>query len=405
MKVSDTLQRWSNEDKLVHEAAYRRNLQVCGVASWGVVALNLLHVLVFSFLQFDEPVRNTWAHQIMEAHGTMALLMLATGWLARRAQSRPFPLGPMRLLPEFITALVVAWAVVLTLADQAIGASINAYINATVGASIVLLLRPRSAITIFTIGWCGLTWTLGITTNDSALLATNRMNAASACFLAVLVSILLWRRYAQSELLQRALAETNRQLKLQQGELENQARRDSLTGLLNRREMLRLAEQEMVRARRQGSTFSLLMLDLDDFKSINDRFGHPTGDEVLRHVAELMTHAIRQTDQVARFGGEEFLLLLPDTSEENALHLADKLRQKLADTPVASLGTPVTASIGLACMAAGNTQSLDVLLRHADDALYQAKHEGRNRTVAAKISGEHPPDYLAGRAADSPHDH
>ena len=322
MKISDTLRRWSGEDKLVQEAAYRRNLQVFGVAAWAMVALNLLHVLVFSFLKFDDPVRSAWAHQIVAAHGTMALVMLVTGWLARRAQSLPFSTGPMRLLPEFVTGSVVIWAVVLTLADQAISTSINAYINATIGVAIVLLLQPRSAFAILTIGWCALTWTLGLTTADPAVLITNRMNATSAYFLAVLVSTLLWRRYVQSELLQSKLAETNRQLQLQRDELEKQARRDSLTGLLNRREILRLAEQELTRARRQGSPVALLMLDLDHFKSINDQFGHPAGDEVLRHVAELMTHAIRQTDQVARFGGEEFVVLLPDTSEASALHLA-----------------------------------------------------------------------------------
>ncbi len=403
MKISDTLRRWSSEDKLVQEAAYRRNLQVFGVAAWAMVALNLLHVLVFSFLKFDDPVRSAWAHQIVAAHGTMALVMLVTGWLARRAQSLPFSTGPMRLLPEFVTGSVVIWAVVLTLADQAISTSINAYINATIGVAIVLLLQPRSAFAILTIGWCALTWTLGLTTADPAVLITNRMNATSAYFLAVLVSILLWRRYVQSELLQSKLAETNRQLQLQRDELEKQARRDSLTGLLNRREILRLAEQELTRARRQGSPVALLMLDLDHFKSINDRFGHPAGDDVLRHVAELMTHAIRQTDQVARFGGEEFVVLLPDTSEANALHLASKLRQKLADTPVANLGTPVTVSIGLACMAAGSSLSLDALIQHADEALYQAKNEGRNRTVAARIPDGRSSDHPAGRSGE-PHD-
>jgi diguanylate cyclase (GGDEF)-like protein len=403
MAISDTLRRWSSEDKLVREAAFRRNIQVFGFAAWAMVALNLLHVLVFSFLRFDGPVRSAWAHQIVAAHGTMALVMLVTGWLARRARSLPFPMGPMRLLPEFVTASVVIWAVALTAADQAISTSISAYINATVGVSIVLLLQPRSAFAILTIGWCALTWTLGLTTNDPAVLITNRMNATSAYFLAVLVSNLLWRRYVQSELLQSKLAETNRQLQLQRDELEKQARRDSLTGLLNRREILRLAEQELARARRQGTPVSLLMLDLDDFKSINDQFGHPAGDDVLRHVAEVMTHAIRQTDQVARFGGEEFVVLLPDTPEANAWHLANKLRQKLADTPASKLGTPVTVSIGLACMAAGSPLGLDALIQHADQALYQAKNEGRNRTVAAKVPDEPSSDRPAGRSGE-PHD-
>jgi len=138
------------------------------------------------------------------------------------------------------------------------------------------------------------------------------------------------------------------------------------------------------------------MIDLDHFKTINDRFGHPTGDDVLRNVADLMERSVRQTDRVARFGGEEFMLLLPDTSAADALHLANKLRQKLADTPIASIGAPVTASMGLACMPAGKTLALDTLLRQTDQALYQAKHMGRNRTVVAPVeletltSADHP---------------
>lgn len=388
MTIFDTLRRWSDEDLQVQEAACRRNLQILFVASWGVVALNLLHVLVFVLMRFDDPLRSAWAHQIAAAHGAMAVLMSATGWLCRRAQARPSSERPMRLLPECVSLLILAWAVVLTVMDQAISTSINAFVNAAVGVSIVFLLRPRSAIVILVSGWCALAWSLGLTTDNAALLATNRMNAASASALALLVSVLLWRRYAQAELLQRALTETNRQLELQRAELETLATRDPLTGLFNRREFVRQAQEELARAQRQGTALSLLMVDLDHFKSINDRFGHPVGDEVLRHVARLMTHAIRKTDRVARFGGEEFVLLLPDTPEADALHLANKLRQTLADTPIVSLGIPVTASIGLACMPESTVQTLDALLQHTDRAMYQAKHQGRNQTVVADMSGE-----------------
>lgn len=390
MTISDTLHRWSVEDNLVQAAASHRNLQILGIASWCVVALNLLHVLVFVLMRFDDPLRSAWAHQIAAAHGAMALLMSATGWLCRHAQAHPSSERSMRLLPECVSLLILAWAVVLTIMDQAISTSINAFVNAAVGVSIVFLLRPRSAIVILVLGWCALAWSLGLTTENSALLTTNRMNAASASALALLVSVLLWRRYVQAELLQRALTDSNRQLEQQRAELETLATRDPLTGLFNRREFVRQAEQELARAQRQGSALSLLMVDLDHFKSINDRFGHPTGDEVLRHVAQLMTRTVRKTDRVARFGGEEFVLMLPDTPEADALHLANKLRQTLADTPIASLGIPVTASIGLASMPAGALLTLNALLQHTDQAMYQAKHQGRNRTVVADISGENP---------------
>jgi len=383
MPLPDTLRRWSREDTQVQGAAFRRNLQVLGVAAWGLVGLNVLHVLVFGLLRFDDPVRSGWAQQIAWGHGVMAVLMCGAGVLARWGQARPVAGGVLRFLPEGVSVLVVGWAVALTVMDQAISRSISPFVNAVVGVAIVFLLRPRSALVIVLAGWCALAWALGLTTEDRALLTTNRMNAASACVLALLVSVLLWRRFAQAELLQRALAESNRQLELQRAELEKLATCDPLTGLLNRREFVRQAEQELARARRQGSVLALLMVDLDHFKAVNDHFGHPVGDEVLRHVSALMAQAVRHTDSLARFGGEEFVLLLPDTPADAAWHLADKLRQKLADTPVAALGGAVTASIGLACLPAGSVLALDGLLRQADEALYEAKRQGRNRTALA----------------------
>ena len=381
--IWETLGRWRREDGLVQAAAHRHNLQVLVVATGVLLALNLLHVLVFALLRFDDPLRSAWAQQIAWAHGCMAMVMAAAGWLARRARAGTEPVGAVRQLPEAVSALVVGWAVVLTVMDQAVSSSINPFINAAVGVSIVFLLRPKVALVLLVSGWCALAWALGWTTDNPALLATNRMNAASASALALMVSVLLWRRYVQTELLQRALADTNRQLERQRTELESLARRDSLTGLLNRREFVRQAELALAQAHRQGTALSLLMLDLDHFKNINDRFGHPAGDEVLQQVAGLMAAAVRQTDSVARFGGEEFVLLLPDTPAANAMHLAEKLRAQVADSPVPSVGVAVTASIGLASMAPGQQVSLDVLLQQADQAMYQAKRQGRNQTVAA----------------------
>ena len=395
MKIFDTLRRWAEEDSLVQDAAYRRNTEVLGVAAWGMLGLNLLHVAVFMLLPFDDPVRSTWAHQVAAAHGVMALLMFCTGLMCRRIHANPASASRFRLLPELASAVIMGWAIVLTVMDQAVSSSINAYINAAVGISIVFLLRPKSALAIFLLSLCALAWALNLTTNDPAHLVTTRMNAISATALALLVSILLWRRFVQSELLQRALAATNQKLEQQKTELEALATQDSLTGLFNRREFHRQAEFEVARARRQGSALSLLMLDLDQFKSINDQFGHATGDDVLRHIAHLMDRAVRQTDILARYGGEEFVLLLPDTPDAEAHHLAERLRQKLATTPAPSLGAPVTASIGLACRAGASVLKLEELLQHADQAMYKAKRQGGNNVVMAEIAASaHDPSQM-----------
>lgn len=380
MKIVETLRRWASEDAQVQAAAARRNLHVLGVAAWVLLALNGVHVLVFSLLRFDLPQQTAWAHQIAWAHAVMAVLMGAVGGLTRRAQAQPEVKGLGRWLPEVTSLGVLLWAVALTLMDQAIGSGISAFINASLAVGMVLLLRPRTTLLLQLSAWLVLAWLLGWTTDDPARLTTLRMNAATACALALLVSTLLWRRYVQAELLQRALADTNRQLEQQRAELETLATRDPLTGVFNRREFVHRAQQALAQAQRHGHELAVLMVDLDHFKSVNDRFGHPVGDEVLRQVTHLMQQNVRQTDCLARLGGEEFALLLPCTPASNALHLADKLRQKLADTPIEPLGEPITASLGLSCLAAGQHLTLDTLLQRADQALYRAKELGRNRT-------------------------
>jgi diguanylate cyclase (GGDEF)-like protein len=380
MKIVETLRRWASEDTQVQAAADRRNLHVLGVGAWVLLALNLLHVLVFSLLQFDLPQQIAWAHHIAMAHAVMAVLIGSVGWMARRAQALPDVGGLGRWLPKVASLAVLLWAVVLTRMDQAIGSGISAFINASLAIGMVFLLRPRTVLLLQLSAWLALAVLLHGTTDDPARLTTLRMNAATACALAMLVSTLLWRRYVQAELLQRALADTNRQLEQQRAELETLATRDPLTGLFNRREFVHRAQQALAQAQRHDQALAVLMVDLDHFKSINDRFGHPVGDEVLRQVTYLMLQSVRQTDCLARLGGEEFALLLPCTPASNALHLADKLRQKLADTPVAPLGEPITASLGLSCLTTGKPLTLDTLLQRADQALYRAKDLGRNRT-------------------------
>lgn len=141
-----TLQRWRREDALVGDTAWQRNLQVLGVAALAMVALNLLHVLVFGLLRFDDPVRSAWARQIAWAHAAMLLPMLGTAWVSRRWRDRPAPAsGRVCLLPEGVCAVVLGWAMVLVMLDQAVSTSVAAFHNAVVAVALIFLLRPQFA--------------------------------------------------------------------------------------------------------------------------------------------------------------------------------------------------------------------------------------------------------------------
>lgn len=166
--------------------------------------------------------------------------------------------------------------------------------------------------------------------------------------------------------------------KQREHDLQAQAMRDPLTRAFNRRQLYRAMEDEVVRAERSGELFSLLLLDVDHFKAINDEYGHDIGDHVLKKLVEVLSGLIRRTDTLSRWGGEEFAILLPGARCSGASRVAEALRTGIEQTPF-GLARPVTISIGLAEYNPGNTAAN--LIRDADLALYRAKQGGRNRVV------------------------
>jgi diguanylate cyclase (GGDEF)-like protein/PAS domain S-box-containing protein len=162
--------------------------------------------------------------------------------------------------------------------------------------------------------------------------------------------------------------------------LERQATTDALTGLKNRIVFQNSLLEMMALAERQGTTMSLLLVDIDHFKRVNDRFGHQEGDRVLKAVAAALAAGVRDQDIVARFGGEEFAVLLPNTSLESAIPVAEHLR--LACREAARLEPQLTVSIGVASFASGDSEV--TLIGRADEALYASKAQGRNRVTAAR---------------------
>ncbi|MEM9771991.1 MAG: GGDEF domain-containing protein [Cyanobacteria bacterium P01_D01_bin.73] len=168
-------------------------------------------------------------------------------------------------------------------------------------------------------------------------------------------------------------------------ELQEIIRTDPLTGVRNRRALERFCEREFLRAMRNQNPFSLVICDIDHFKSVNDTYGHQIGDQVLIEFSNLLDSNIRDSDLVARYGGEEFVVALPETEAKQARAIAEKLRHLVMNYQIARPAeTPlsVTSSFGVACLRPGDT-SWSTMLKAADDALYTAKQQGRNRVVTA----------------------
>ena len=186
-----------------------------------------------------------------------------------------------------------------------------------------------------------------------------------------------------SSSMRQSLYKSGVELKEAYKRIEELAELDELTGSLNRRCIMRALDDEIARARRNKTPCSIALIDLDWFKRVNDTYGHPTGDEVLRTFAITVFANIRSIDRFGRYGGEEFLLVLPDTPDEGAARILDRLRAIIADLDWSAFspGMRITISAGVAALKPEETP--DTLLARADSALYAAKARGRNRIASA----------------------
>lgn len=176
--------------------------------------------------------------------------------------------------------------------------------------------------------------------------------------------------------------------------LRDQVSHDALTGLLNRREILNILERLLPRSKREGKAVSVIMADIDHFKSVNDTHGHLAGDEVLRETALRMLASVRDYDSVGRYGGEEFIVVLPGCEKDSAAAFAERLRRGIGDKSMSVSGAkiPVTISLGVATGGKGHACDATALIQEADQALYQAKRNGRNRVESAprRFYADHP---------------
>ena len=188
------------------------------------------------------------------------------------------------------------------------------------------------------------------------------------------------RRRMQREELQKRNSELEEML----FRVEYMAMTDALTGLYNRRRFNDVLKRELATAWRYHNPLTCIMMDIDLFKGINDKYGHPAGDEVLKAIAEVLTESLREVDIAARYGGEEFALLMPHTSKQNAVVAAERIMEKIHAAEIETqegIVVQFTVSMGIADIKDIKTNEMDELIRVADSALYEAKRLGRDRIV------------------------
>lgn len=237
---------------------------------------------------------------------------------------------------------------------------------------IELIKRIRAA------DWPGYTYTLLITAREGRASIIDGLRSGADDYLA--------KPFDEDGLLAR-IAIGERVLKLED-KLVEQAQRDALTGLFNRRALYDHVRRELHRSARSGLSLGLIMADIDHFKNINDTWGHISGDRVLVHLAGILREATRAYDHIGRWGGEEFLILLPESDHEKTRIVAERIRSSVEVSPAVAINgqeVHLTVSLGFGAFVPGReVQEIEPMISAVDDALYQAKASGRNQACATR---------------------
>lgn len=369
-----------------HGQAALLNVQRIFYAALVCILVNIIHIAYFSLaVSVRNDAEEMWRSYIVLSHALLACGMAAIAIAIWRLGAAENAGRAHWLIQGSAMALILAAGVLITVADQLVTSAITPFLIGCVLVAALFIQHPLPALIGYLLALLALWFLLGVFQQDSAVLLSNRVNAISTVGMALCLSTFAWAGF-NKQLRQQAFIE------LQQAELGRKnatlaalAASDPLTGLLNRRSFKRLLDHELARMRRSGHAGSLVIIDLDHFKRINDEHGHPVGDRVLQKAASVFKENIREVDLLARWGGEEFLILLPECELDEALDIAEKLRRRIAELVFTNdaASFSITASLGVAVLQPDRADAFARSYRSADQALYASKQSGRNCAKAA----------------------
>lgn len=379
------LRTWIAQHDAVADRALADNITRVRWAALLIIPLNLLYAGIFWLGPLGATAaEQDWKRALGWSHLAMALTLTLLALWAQWARRQP-PTLWTRVLVIVMVCCALGFMVALVTIDQLVTPSITPFVIGSSLTGVLILLRPGIALPLYCCAYAAFFVAIGTTQHDANQLLSNRINGFSAAALGLLLSVMLWRKNTVSELLRSDNERNYKALQDKQQQLEYLASHDALTGLYNRHEFNRQADMEVARALRYQTAVCVIVTDVDFFKAVNDVHGHPAGDQVLKHMADLLRATVRTTDVVARMGGEEFIILLPHTTLTAATALAEKLRAQVEATSatVGEQRVNLRASFGVASLAQRGTETFAALYARADQALYAAKHLGRNRVEVA----------------------
>lgn len=358
--------------------------------SWEIVHINinrlfylsiisiLVRILtIISFLSKDySSNQNTsnWAKGIVISHFLLLLFHIVTNLASGRLRKTRKHGKMMLFLQYFAVFIILLSGLLITLIDQMVTSNISPFIISYILIGVIFLIRPIYSVLFYLLFYVLFYFGIAYMNIDPTIIQSNRINGLTITTLGILLSLILWQSNVVNISQKNTIKNQQKELVKKNKELEILSSRDPLTGLANRRTIEEDLNQ-LLELKNIGEGACFLMMDLNDFKSINDKYGHPVGDRTLREFADFLKKEVRSTDIVARLGGDEFAILLFNTNLENGKLISEKILKSLENKKFDLEGGPLSLRVGIGiAFIDKNMANFDEVYKLADKDLYRNKY-------------------------------
>jgi diguanylate cyclase len=356
-----------------------------------VIPISIIHIVIFEFfVAVNTPEEILWRDGVIFSHATLVALATVLSFVIFFVSNYEKSLYKFKITIQVVSSVtIMILGVVITSFDQYITSSISPFIIVTMMIALIVLMPPWMSVMMF-LSLFGAFY-VGITmfVKDSIVLTSKILNGVTVIGMGIGLSNIMWYYYTKNVKQRKQIEEQNFNLELQKIELEQLnfrlnilASTDSMTQLLNRREFENIVNTEL-NIGNNDFVSSVLIVDIDHFKQLNDQYGHLIGDELLKQFSTLLKAVLRDRDLIARWGGDEFVIMLHDANPNEAFKIAERLRSNIMKHVfnIENNLIQLTSSFGISALDTEDMEPLYSSYLKADKALYQAKNLGRNKTI------------------------
>ncbi len=347
---------------------------VCGENFARMLLIAALLIVAEPFIAIFSETSDTLSFYVSIWIALINLVFFPILYFARKNIESLSKMSIMLIQALFLTMILMG-GIAFTLSEQPSPSANSTYFLAVFTVAAFIAIPPAVSAFMFMTANIVLILLLPQFLTTQEAVVTMNINTLSATAVAWLINQMISRKEVVSFINEKIINEKNIELEKKNLELNELTMRDSLTDLLNHKNSLRRLKEEVDRSKRINYPLSVAMIDLDNFKSVNDTYGHQMGDEMLVQIAQILTESCRTTDVVGRYGGEEFIIIMPDTNARDAALLLTRIQKRVEETSFKD-GVHITLSCGVSEL---NGESVHGILKSSDIMLYEAKRKGKNR--------------------------